>query len=995
MKSELIAAIIALIILTTAVCSYSDPIVVPDDPVEVVRASENAWLSKGDWRIYLSKRWQDMITPAIMNGINFQRKISEERIQNQAKDKNGVQPSVNSSKPELKDIKLANATDNTAIVDYTLSVISSGKSQIVTFHDYLIKEDGHWARDVIGPNMRPEWAMPADLKPVYQAISEILQQEHSAYLDDQGKPRYDPGAVEAYAKKNLAAESLLYVGAKEFAENYEKAVMRSKYANRISTLISMVMDIEHTWTFEQTEYVGVSIGNIVCRTNDKDEIEAAIGGNSYLFVKEQGNWKRLLVVDSKQIASRFLQLWHDKDKDNLARMLAPDAKFDMGNGKSLSWDEFSKSLPVPDQVSDVKQSSDPHSATFQAILHFTTDDSAYKSGMYEIAVSSVNKGAFLTQHKIFSLRLVDDAVKPQVNNSQESSSLSPLPISEPVKPVPMINGEFIQPPVELPVELRSKGDRGGIYFDDILLTNDSKPIFFDDFQSGDLSGWSSIDDAKVESSSSKACCLYLNRQGPVVSEAFHNILVKNPGVVELSVWVWLPPASEQESSALTSLNLTSGTSADGIGVGIEEDGRGKGYVIKLNWNRSDGDNKEVQSQGSVLQSGKWARLTLRLDNGTGNASAILNGVTQASFHYTPYNFRAINMMSAWGNLGAAKKAAWHYGGSQSSVWLAGNHGAAAGTTKYEMIDLGALTHLSDTQAMAINNTGLVMFGNFYDGSISLFLWQNGKVRPFKNQGYSFGALNDLNQIAGVKVTDFNKPAGTAALWQNGKITPLGAIGKSGVWPSSINNKGQIAGITATAHGCRPAVWENGRVRVLETPEGANDSCAYDINASGQVVGRVTDVHNTGHAYMWQAGKGVDLGVLPTCTQSEGLSINDKGHVIGRSFGPDGWDTGKGDLRSFIWVNSVMRDLGSVLGGNRITACSINNNDDVVGYASRADGETRGFILKHGRVTDLGVLPKGTASYAIAINDHGWIIGYATTANSKNHAVLWRPVKKTK
>jgi probable HAF family extracellular repeat protein len=555
----------------------------------------------------------------------------------------------------------------------------------------------------------------------------------------------------------------------------------------------------------------------------------------------------------------------------------------------------------------------------------------------------------------------------------------------------MINGKLIPPPADLPVELRTKGDRGGIYFDDILLTNDSKPVFFDDFQSGDLSGWSKQNDAKVESSASKAYCLFLNFQGPAQLATSHNILVQNPGVIELSAWVWLPPASEQEFLTSTSLYRYSSGSDDNISVGVQEDSR-DGYIVTLRWYRSNGDDKQVKSQGSVLKSGKWARLTLRLDKGSENASVIFNGVTQASFHYAPYNFRTINKISAWGSLGSINKAAWHYGGGQSSVWVAGNHSAAASTTKYEMIDLGALSLLNDSSAFAINNAGLVLFGD----DNSRFFWKNGKVRPFKNQGYTFGVLNDLNQMAGVKVINSGKPFSRAALWQNGKITQLGVMGKNGLWPSSINNKGQIVGLTAVAYGgWLPAVWEKGHVRILKTPEEDDIMCgAYDINASGQIVG-VADVHDARHAYLWQAEKGIDLGVLPTCTQSEGLSINDKGHVVGLSYGPDGWDTHKRDLRSFIWKNGVMRDLGSVLGGNRINACCINNNDEVVGYARRADGYIRGFVLKNGKVTDLGVLPKCTDSYATSINDNGWIIGYATMANGKNHAILWRPIIKAK
>lgn len=99
------------------------------------------------------------------------------------------------------------------------------------------------------------------------------------------------------------------------------------------------------------------------------------------------------------------------------------------------------------------------------------------------------------------------------------------------------------------------------------------------------------------------------------------------------------------------------------------------------------------------------------------------------------------------------------------------------------------------------------------------------------------------------------------------------------------------------------------------------------------------------------------------------------------------------MRSFIWKDGVMKDLGSILGGNRIFASCINNRDQVVGWARRADGETRGFLLTNGKVTDLGVRPGGTSSSASAINDKGWIIGSVTMANGKEHAVLWRPITK--
>lgn len=249
------------------------------------------------------------------------------------------------------------------------------------------------------------------------------------------------------------------------------------------------------------------------------------------------------------------------------------------------------------------------------------------------------------------------------------------------------------------------------------------------------------------------------------------------------------------------------------------------------------------------------RLALRLDKGSKTASAILDDAIQASLHYAPSNFKVMNSIWVGASLSAVKPPKWHYGGGHPPLWVSGKHVAAA---KYEMVDLGALTHLPDSQAIAINNKGLVLFGDQSgdDSSrFSLFLWQNGKVRALKPRGYLFAALNDRGQIAGVRIADFDKLTGSTVLWQNGRITKLGAIGKSGLVPSSINNRGQIAGVFPIGNGCRAVVWEKGRLRFLTTPAGALNSCAGSINARGQVAGGVTDAHKIGHAYVWRAGKG--------------------------------------------------------------------------------------------------------------------------------------------
>jgi probable HAF family extracellular repeat protein len=82
------------------------------------------------------------------------------------------------------------------------------------------------------------------------------------------------------------------------------------------------------------------------------------------------------------------------------------------------------------------------------------------------------------------------------------------------------------------------------------------------------------------------------------------------------------------------------------------------------------------------------------------------------------------------------------------------------------------------------------------------------------------------------------------------------------------------------------------------------------------------------------------------------------------------------------------DLGT-LGGNSSLANDINNNGQIVGSATTADGFSHAFIWGNGTMTDLGTLG-GDYSEANGINDSGHITGYAdlSPGGSDPHAFLW-------
>ena len=59
--------------------------------------------------------------------------------------------------------------------------------------------------------------------------------------------------------------------------------------------------------------------------------------------------------------------------------------------------------------------------------------------------------------------------------------------------------------------------------------------------------------------------------------------------------------------------------------------------------------------------------------------------------------------------------------------------------------------------------------------------------------------------------------------------------------------------------------------------------------------------------LWQKGVLADLGVLPGDVYSVAFGLNDRGQVVGQSFGPN-----FSAIRAFLWQNGVMVDLNTLL-----------------------------------------------------------------------------------
>jgi probable HAF family extracellular repeat protein len=194
---------------------------------------------------------------------------------------------------------------------------------------------------------------------------------------------------------------------------------------------------------------------------------------------------------------------------------------------------------------------------------------------------------------------------------------------------------------------------------------------------------------------------------------------------------------------------------------------------------------------------------------------------------------------------------------------------------------------------------------------------------------------------------------------------------------SINNLGQVV-MGKDGVGW---IWENGQLT-----EVTGSSWAYQINTSGQVVGRYLSENWTDNAYLWENGQRTDLGYFGGISSSAS-DINDSGQIVGK------FNITQDKFNPFLWQEGVMTDLGTL--GFNGGAMSINNKGQVVGYSGLVFGITHAFLWENGTMTDLKTLDGHNDSIAYDINDLGQAIGYSADKNTQqSKPVIWSNGKLT-
>jgi probable HAF family extracellular repeat protein len=222
----------------------------------------------------------------------------------------------------------------------------------------------------------------------------------------------------------------------------------------------------------------------------------------------------------------------------------------------------------------------------------------------------------------------------------------------------------------------------------------------------------------------------------------------------------------------------------------------------------------------------------------------------------------------------------------------------------------------------------------------------------------------------------------------------------------INNNGQIAGGAScvqpiTLRSISHAFLNDGSTWTdLGVPAGYLSSGGGAINSNGLIAGSATTSGSISHAFLYNGSTWTDLGTLYPSNLSScsgAADINDNGQIVGNSSTSNAFPYA--DSHAFLYNDSGMIDLGVVSGADMSVAHAINNNGQIVGdlrLNGTGDHPYHAFLYDDSTMKDLNtLLDSSAAGWTITtandINNNGQIVGWATNSSGYTHAVLLTPV----
>lgn len=173
------------------------------------------------------------------------------------------------------------------------------------------------------------------------------------------------------------------------------------------------------------------------------------------------------------------------------------------------------------------------------------------------------------------------------------------------------------------------------------------------------------------------------------------------------------------------------------------------------------------------------------------------------------------------------------------------------------------------------------------------------------------------------------------------------------------------------------------VTMLDLLPGHTSGAAWDVNESGQIVGRSCD-HSECRAVLWYQGSITDL---TPGQDGRAWGINDQGTVVGDISPPESDPV---DYYPFLWENGELTALPGLIESSYTSgALDINEAGVVVGGSADESALPSPVLWRDGHIERLPHFgPDGILGVVRAVNDLGVAVGFAEGAPYGAAAAMW-------